>query len=662
MKIKNTLILSLLCFSLIPILVFFIYVQYSLEGNSLNMYKLQMQEVVDNQAFLIEDYLTEMRDDFLRTASFEDAAVVAAQSNDNTTSDFRIEEIQSWLQESKSENASVEAVFIMNLKNTVVASTNREDIGASIDQATADSYKKISVAQKQYMSGVFQYTIGNTTSCVFAFAKEIRSSDAAVQGYLVEIVNTKHLQDILYTATFAKTGNLFLIDQERSVFAAPFSYADSIASVEEYTALWNQYSSIPDAGSTPDNCFVKYIGNYVEKLAYVYPVQNEGWFIVGTMKEDEIISSFSITRNSIVFVLIPLAILTITLGLVGVRSSTHNIRNINTTLQKIKRGDYEARFEEGKIDEYNEISQALNGLVEDIIVSDGRYRTIVEMSDSIIFEWNFQEDKVFIANNFNRKFSYRAPTDCFEDSFLNKMNIHREDVKRYREDLELMRKGDVFLQNEYRMLDMFGGYIWMLMRTASISDREGKPLKAVGVMVDINRGKRAELLLRQRASYDSLTELYNRGTFERSLMNEIELSVKRNVTDAIMFIDIDDFKNFNDKYGHAVGDEVLRFTASCIRKIIGENGFAGRYGGDEFVLCIQSVPDRDTADQKAVTLLELMKKGYYSGIAETTITVKCSIGIALLTGSGKTYEDIIKNADAAMYKIKTAGKCSYGYI
>ena len=365
--------------------------------------------------------------------------------------------------------------------------------------------------------------------------------------------------------------------------------------------------------------------------------------------------------SPIIAVVVIMAIIGIAGAIVVSFIVTRPLKTIEETLVKIRRGDHEARISTVSNNEYGMISRAFNNLVDEIVVSEDRYRTITDMSDNIIFEWNFKTNEVFFSNNFNKKFSYRAPSDHFADSFLLKAKIHPDDAERYRNDLDALEKGKSFERNEYRIKNIYGDFIWVLMRTATLHDKEGKPLKVVGVMVDIDRAKKSEQQLTERASFDALTELFNRETVESQIDNEISLSEVRKSEMAVLFIDVDDFKHFNDNYSHATGDQVLKFVANTIKGVVGEYGFAGRYGGDEFIACIRNAELNDPSIS-AQMIIERLEKGFDTDAGER-LTVSVSIGIAVIKDDYNTrVEYLIGKADDAMYSVKKSGKSNYAFI
>ncbi len=366
-------------------------------------------------------------------------------------------------------------------------------------------------------------------------------------------------------------------------------------------------------------------------------------------------------RNSIVLAVVLIALAVIAGAVVISILVTGPLKTIEETLEKVRRGDHEARIPTAvSNNEYGQMSRAFNNLLDEIVVSEDRYRTITEMSDNIIFEWNFKTNEVFFSNNFNKKFSYRAPSDHFGDSFLLKAKLHDDDAERYKSDLEKLGRGEEFKHNEYRMKNIYGDYIWVLIRTATLHDKDGNPLKVVGVILDIDRAKKSEQQLTARASFDALTELYNRETIESQIDNEITLSEARKSEMAVLFVDVDDFKHYNDQYSHATGDQVLKFVARTLKNVVGEFGFAGRYGGDEFIACVRNAEINDPT-RVAQDIISRLEEGFDCDGVHLSVSV--SIGISMIKDDYNTrVEYIIGKADDAMYSVKKNGKSNYAFI
>ena len=127
-----------------------------------------------------------------------------------------------------------------------------------------------------------------------------------------------------------------------------------------------------------------------------------------------------------------------------------------------------------------------------------------------------------------------------------------------------------------------------------------------------------------------------------------------------MFLDLDGFKEINDSYGHEFGDLVLKVTADRIKAEIRETDTVARIGGDEFVIILSSLPQMDIVDRIASNLIGQI--GQLIHIEENQVAVNASIGIALYPEDGTTSEELIRNADKAMYMVKRAGKNNFGFV
>lgn len=123
------------------------------------------------------------------------------------------------------------------------------------------------------------------------------------------------------------------------------------------------------------------------------------------------------------------------------------------------------------------------------------------MTDNVVFEINFRKNIVFISNNFNQKYSFRPKTDKLQDSFFYRGRIHKDDKERFNKDFEKLLDRSDYLQGEYRFKNIYGDFAWVLIRATKFYDREHEPTKVVGVIVDIDREKKSEMHLVQKASY-----------------------------------------------------------------------------------------------------------------------------------------------------------------
>ena len=164
--------------------------------------------------------------------------------------------------------------------------------------------------------------------------------------------------------------------------------------------------------------------------------------------------------------------------------------------------------------------------------------------------------------------------------------------------------------------------------------------------------------LRHEAEHDALTGLSNRVLFAERTASALAKNGPGNV--AVLFIDLDDFKNVNDSLGHQAGDALLAEVATRLGRCIGTNDTVARFGGDEFAVLLEAAPDRRAAVNVARQALDSFQDPIDLGVR--SFTISASIGIAMDTDSKKDVESLLRNADVAMYLSKTRGKGRYEFF
>lgn len=177
---------------------------------------------------------------------------------------------------------------------------------------------------------------------------------------------------------------------------------------------------------------------------------------------------------------------------------------------------------------------------------------------------------------------------------------------------------------------------------------------------DITEQKQAAVLLKNLAHYDTITGLPNRVLFQDRLNQETKQSRRTGLPTAVMFLDIDHFKEINDKLGHDQGDVLLRQTAERLNACLRNTDTIARFGGDEFVVILSQLHDLESVDQIAERMLETMTAPFYLNGEVAYVSV--SIGIAIFPIDTDSYEELIKNADQAMYLVKKSGRNNYTYF
>lgn len=215
------------------------------------------------------------------------------------------------------------------------------------------------------------------------------------------------------------------------------------------------------------------------------------------------------------------------------------------------------------------------------------------------------------------------------------------------------------LQGEAKQFEMSFLNQTFLIYLSPIFENE-TVVEVVGTATDITGHKDAEKLVKHMAYYDHLTGLPNRRVFQKKVNEVLEHAESEHDTFAVMFIDLDRFKNINDSLGHSVGDQLLVLVGERLRQCVrSKEDIVARLGGDEYVILLPSA-QASLTEAVALRIVEEMSKPFI--IYNHEIFVSSSIGISLFPEDGNDYDTLMTNADSAMYLVKDNGKNNFQFF
>ena len=222
-------------------------------------------------------------------------------------------------------------------------------------------------------------------------------------------------------------------------------------------------------------------------------------------------------------------------------------------------------------------------------------------------------------------------------------------------DIDRALRGGGFWQGEVAARRRNGEAWSGWLSCATVHGDDGRATHRVSVLTDITQARRTEEMLHHLSQYDPLTDLPNRVLIQSRLMHAIDLAARRGTRVAVLFLDLDNFKTINDGLGHAAGDEVLAAVAQRLRARLRRQDTLGRQGSDEFVLLLENIDQPGEA--------ALVAQGVFDNLSAPVrlasgqdIYLQASIGISLYPDNGNSAEDLIRDADAAMYQAKRSGR------
>lgn len=196
---------------------------------------------------------------------------------------------------------------------------------------------------------------------------------------------------------------------------------------------------------------------------------------------------------------------------------------------------------------------------------------------------------------------------------------------------------------------------WYRMNRQFVHDEDGKLVRIYGIISNIENEKRHEKELKRKIEMDPMLNIYNRNAAVDRINRYLHKNPDRH-DNALLVMDIDDFKSVNDTYGHLYGDTVIEMAANALTHVIGNKGIVGRYGGDEFFAFLKESTDEEIC-KKADEIIASFKK--FQTANEQSIS--CSVGIVLGSAVDKpvTYKDMFDKADKALYYVKNTGKARW---
>ncbi|MGN6388967.1 MAG: sensor domain-containing protein [Burkholderiaceae bacterium] len=301
--------------------------------------------------------------------------------------------------------------------------------------------------------------------------------------------------------------------------------------------------------------------------------------------------------------------------------------------------------------------RALKEVETALRLSEEQFRALVEHTAQAV--WEADANGVIVADSP----SWRAYTGQTVDEWLGYGwldAIHPEDREYAERQWRDAVAARVYVDAEFRLQRARGGWHWTNVRAAPLFNPDGSLRKWVGMNIDISDRKAAEESTWRHANFDTLTGLPNRRLFRDRLEIETARALRRSDRLALLFVDLDRFKQINDLLGHDAGDLLLAEAARRIRRCVRETDTVARLGGDEFTVILPAPDHHDLAEQASQKILEALARPF--ALQEEVVHVSGSIGIAVFPDDAPNAEELLRKADQAMYAAKQAGKNQFSYF
>ncbi len=540
-KIKHTLYILLLLFSLIPLYTFGVFMIYENDQSVESIMKENLAAISGSQIMNIKNFCEGRKEALEMVAQYDLVQDAVKDSlNESGKGTANHEYLENMLIKRKTYNPFIVSISVVDKNFHVVASS---------ENYTEHQLSDLKDVEEKYLSGGFY--IGDAykrktddgTMQVIA-AHEGIFQDKELIGYVIEEISTSHFDEYRSNTNLWKDGTYYIMDGAGTIITAgtPGEKRENLVTTEEQRKSYREAWNAIDHEKNPSG-EIEYSYEGTDYITYYSNVNNTDWTVRITVN----LSSHSTTSRAykglLILTICSVSLLLMVINYFLTRRLTRPIESIIDTLNEVQRKqDYSLRIESHTADEVGSVAGEINGLLD------------------YIEQENIQE----------------------------KAHQHK---------------------------------------------------------------------LEKLAACDPLTGTKNKKAIEQASLDMIQSAEETEKRITLGFVDIDDFRDFNSKYGHQVGDDVIKFVADTLTDMI--PGMVGRYGGDEFLFCYEAMWERREVEALLETLLQKLNEGMYCEKFEKYMPVPCSIGIATDEKEGLDYISMLYRADQAMYRAKNAGKNTF---
>ncbi len=285
-------------------------------------------------------------------------------------------------------------------------------------------------------------------------------------------------------------------------------------------------------------------------------------------------------------------------------------------------------------------------------------RLIMDLTNDSFFDLDIETLKLKHSQHFAQRFNIPSTRENYLKAFISSGVVSEESMPDFMMAVEdaTVRGLETGNGMHLKLCAPDNDYIWYTVHYKILFDKWGKPSRVIGKLTDITKQKIQIDTLKRKAETDPLTKLYNK--------EETRLRIERCLKSAnpgdkfaLIMADIDNFKGLNDRLGHQFGDAVLIDISAKLKLFFRDSDIIGRVGGDEFIVFINNIKSDDIIFEKAKELCDAFRHTYSGEINEYKIS--CSIGIALCPKHAKTFDELYRLADIALYESKRKNKDCY---
>jgi len=288
--------------------------------------------------------------------------------------------------------------------------------------------------------------------------------------------------------------------------------------------------------------------------------------------------------------------------------------------------------------------------------SEERFRRIVHTAEEGIWEIDVQARTSFVNPKMAQMLGYSIE-EMLDQPLISFMD---DEGRAILERNIARRQQGIAERHEFKFLRRDGSELWATLATNPIFDSDGSYIGALALVSDITASRQSSELIWHQANFDNLTGLPNRHMFQDRLRQEIKKAAREGLFLALLFIDLDGFKQVNDSLGHEQGDLLLTQAAQRIAACVRASDTLARLGGDEFTIILSGLDHVSSIERVAQNVIGSLNQPFVLG-GETAF-ISASVGISLYPTDAHEPEELLRHADQAMYAAKNGGRNRYSYF
>ncbi len=484
----------------------------------------------------------------------------------------------------------------------------------------------------------------------------VYNEQGKIMGYVLDHISIDFFTDLAMHTTTVKNGILLVLDVKGDVLlnvqSGKTAGLPRSMAVPQIGELLEKMQN--GEGSSEGN--LDYVVNGQRFLGYYVTMPEYGWLLISAMSQAELAQ---VRRNIILVntgILGTMTLIALLIAAYLSRVITKPLDLLTKTVKEVGAGNFDIRcpvIQEN--DEFGQLAQGFNGMLDELEKSrislensERRYRMAIEGVNEIVWEYDVATRNLYVSDKWEQLFGYNI-NGGFQRWWLIKKYLHPQDIGNFLDFTNYNPNGKetVIQSQEFRVKKQDGTYVWLMAKGNIYTDNAGGAVKIVGSAANVSKRKQQEEEIKQLAYYDQTTGLLNNIRFGELLEEEIRKYPLK--PKALLFINLNRFHHINEALGYQYGNYILRKLGACVKNIAAE-GYAGRMGGDQFIVLLPYCPERSVAFGLAEKIV--------SGIAETTrqvgtiVELTSSVGIAFYPDQGSGPDELMKNTGIALLRSK----------